>query len=412
MKAIPDTSPDTTAKVAAPRSWLLMVVLVTGHSIKHLYNGGFFIILPEIQRDLSLTNTAVGTLSAARSIAGSATNFPAGFLADRFSRRWAAILGIAMMFIGGFQFLMGSVSSYWPLLLAGTVVGGAISFWHPPAIAALSQRFADRRGFAIALHGTGGSVGEMLGPILVGALLSFLLWKVVLQVSLVPAVATGAIVWLLLRNVHGQTGNLSMPAYLDSLKQLMRNRTLLTVLLATGAYSMVQIAIVTFLPVYLRNNLGYERVETGLFMAAAQVGGIVSQPVLGLLSDRFTRRAVLVPSLLVLAAGILSVGLVAPGWPLIVAVTLMGAFQFPLMALFLASAIDVVGQEVQATIVSLVFGTGTIFGSFSPALAGFLADTFGIQVVFFYASAIAVLGASLLFMAGRGARRVGGAAAT
>lgn len=387
------------AKVAPPHPWLLMVVLVVGHAIKHMYNAGFFIILPEIQRDMNLSNTALGTLSTARSITGSVANLPAGFVADRFSHRWPAILGVAMVIVGIFQFVMGSVSSYWALVLAATVVGGAISFWHPPAIAALSQRFADRRGFAIAMHGTGGSIGEMLGPIVVGTILSLMVWQVVLQVSMVPAVATGVIVWVLLRNMQGQTsGNLSMAGYARSLRQLVRNRPLLRVLLVTGCYSMVQGAVATFLPVYLRNDLGYERIQTGAFLSAAQVGGIISQPIMGFLSDRFGRRAVLAPSLLCLGAGVLAVGVVPAGWPLAVTVVVMGAFQFPLMALFLASAMDMVGQEVQATTVSLVFGSGTIFGSLSPALAGFLADSFGVQVVFFYAATVAAAAAVLLLL--------------
>ena len=40
------------------------------------------------------------------------------------------------------------------------------SLWHLPAAAALSQRFPDRRGFAIAMHGFGSNIGNVLGPLL------------------------------------------------------------------------------------------------------------------------------------------------------------------------------------------------------------------------------------------------------
>ena len=43
-----------------------------------------------------------------------------------------------------------------------TLGGMAITFWHPAAISALSRRFPERRGFAISLHGTGGSIGAEL----------------------------------------------------------------------------------------------------------------------------------------------------------------------------------------------------------------------------------------------------------
>lgn len=389
-------------KPAAPAPALLMAVLVIGHAIKHMYNAGFFIIMPEIQAAWSLSNTQVGTLSTARSIAGSTANLPAGFIADRMSHRWPAILGMAMIVVGVFQFVMGIAGSYWPLLFAAVVVNIAISFWHPPAIAALSQQFAHRRGFAIGMHGTGGSIGEALGPVLVGAIVLALGWQMVLQVSVAPAVLTGVVVWVLMRQLRGQSsGGVTVAAYFATLRRLLAGGPLLVILLVTGTYSMVQLAVGTFLPIYLRNDLGYQPSDVGLYLAGAQVGGIVSQPLLGAASDRFGRRAVLMPSLLLLGAGVMLVGSAPAGLPLAAAIIFMGAFQFPLMALFLASAMDIVGENVQATTVSLVFGSGTIFGSLSPLIAGTLADALGVRTVFGYGAALAVVAAGVLFIGSR-----------
>src|SRR5205814_1002664 len=147
----------------------------------------FFVLIPEIQKAFDLSNTQIGTLATARSIAGSTANLPAGFIADRMSHRWPVILALAMIMVGVFQFVMGSASSYTQLIMAAVVVNIGISFWHPPAIAALSQQFAHRRGFAIGMHGTGGSIGEALGPVIVGSLV-FLGWQTVLKGSGGPAV--------------------------------------------------------------------------------------------------------------------------------------------------------------------------------------------------------------------------------
>ena len=381
----------------APPPWLLMALLVAGHGVKHVYNAGFFIILPQLAVTFGLSNTALGALSTARSLSGSLTNVPAGFLADRYNRHWSVILGLCMTVIGVFSFITGSVDNFFLLAAAAAVMSGAISFWHPSAIAALSQRFPQRRGFALALHGTGGSAGEALGPTLVGGLLLVVAWQWVLRAGLFPALAMGLLVWLMMRHVHGQTpSELTIGAYWSSVKGLVRNPAVLTILLVVGTYSMVQGAVSTFLPVYLGVELGYSSLEMGAFLSAAQVAGIVSQPILGYLSDRLGRRGVLVPSLALLGCGLVATGFVQPGWPLAVTITLMGAFQFPLMALFLATAIDEVGAEVQGTTVSLVFGAGTIFSSVSPTFAGYLADNFSVQIVFFYAAALAFIASALL----------------
>lgn len=55
--------------------------------------------------------------------------------------------------------------------------------------------------------------------------------------------------------------------------------------------------------------------------------------------------------LLCLGMGVADVGSVPAGWPLVATIVFMSAFQFPLMALFLGSAMDMVGQELQATTV-------------------------------------------------------------
>jgi MFS family permease len=384
---------------------VLASVLVTGHAVKHIYNSGFFLILPEIARELSLSNTSVGFLNTARSFAGSGSNIPAGFVADRFSNHWGRILGIAMVVIGVFQFIMGSVDSYWPILICAMVVSIATSFWHPPAIAALSLRFARQRGFAISLHGSGGSVGEALGPILVGALLGILTWQGIVHLSFAPAVLTGIVVWFLMRNTAGPMGaTSSFRRYVGSLREFIGNPHLALIFVSVGAFSMAQAAVNTFLPIYLRNELNYEPIVAGGYLFLGQVAGIVSSPVLGHLSDRYARRTVLEPSLTLLGTGIFTLSVVPEGSALIACVALIGAFMFPMTSLFLAAAMDRVGAAMQATAVSLVFGIGTLFGSFSPTIAGMLADGFGVQAAFQWGAAIALVAAILIAFATARAR--------
>ena len=377
---------------------VLATVLVAGHAIKHTYNAGFFLIIPEIARALSLSNTSVGFLNTARNFAGAASNLPAGFVADSFSNRWGRILGLSMLVIGVFEFVIGSLDAYWPILISAMVVSTAVSFWHPPAIAALSLRFAERRGFAISLHGGGGSIGEALGPILVGGLLGILTWQGILQLSLGPAVLTGIVVWLLMRSTLGHLSETtSFSNYVGGLREFITTPHMAFIFVSVGGFSMAQAAVNTFLPIYLRNELNYSPLITGGHLFLGQAAGIVSSPLLGHLSDRFGRRAVLMPCLMCLSVGIFALSAAPPGFGLLAAVAWNGAFMFPLMALFLATAMDRVGSAVQATTVSLVYGIGTLFGSLSPTIAGILADDFGVQAAFHWGSAIALV-AALLFV--------------
>ena len=370
--------------------YLLLIVLVAGHAFKHIFNAGFFIILPEIKAGLGLTNAGVGMLSTVRTITGGPMNLPAGFLADRFSERFVTILALSITMVGVFHFALGRVETYWQAIVVIIFAMVAIVTWHPAAIGALSRAYSSQRGFVIALHGSGGNIGGAVGPILVGSLLVVLSWRVVLQGSLVPAIIAGLLIWMLLRSVRVESTPVTAGSYLRSFAGLLRNRKLLLILLITGGYAAAQISVTTFLPVYIREDLGRSSLVLGGYLTLVQVMGIGSQPLMGYLSDRLGRKAVIFPSLLGMGLSFLGLYLVPPGLPFILVLAVMGAFMFSIMVVLLVAASDLVAREVQGTVASLVYGAWAVFAGISPLVAGLIADAVGVRNVFLYASAIAV----------------------
>ncbi len=116
---------------------------------------------------------------------------------------------------------------------------------------------------------------------------------------------------------------------------------------------------------------------------------------MGYASDRFGRKSVIVPSLLVLGGTSLALSASLSGWLLVGVVLVMGGFLFSLMSIFLAAASDLVDASSQATTVSMVFGVSVIVSAVVPWIAGSLADVYGIQVTFIRA-AVVVVAAALL----------------
>ena len=228
-----------------------------------------------------------------------------------------------------------------------------------------------------------------------GALLGVVLWRTVLQASAAPALATGALAWLALRGFRAESPSpTSFRAYLTAVLRLLRSPVLVNILVITGGFVSVQAIVMTFLPIYLRVDLGYSALTMSAFLSAANVVGVVSAPVMGFLSDRFSRKAVILPSIVLLGAAALAVPIAESGIPLLLVVLAMGAFMFPLMSIFLAAALDVAGGDVPATIVSLVFGAATVFSGVTPAVAGVLADAYGIEAAFRLAGGIGLVTAA------------------
>ena len=365
---------------------LVLIAMVVGHAVKHVFNAGSMLILPELKTSLGLTNTGIGTLTTTRNIFGGLINLPAGFISDRYASQWAVVLGLTLVGVGGSMLLLGFAHNYWLAMVSLILLSMTITFWHPPAIAALSARYADRRGFAIAMHGMGGNIGEAVGPILTGFLIGFMLWRDVLKLSFIPALVIGVGIYVLLRTIPARSGSTSGREYFGGLKVALGNKNLLLVLTATAFFSGSQIAIMSFLPIYAREDLALSTVATGALVSLLQVAGIASSPVLGHFSDQLGRQVVLLLGFGGLALGSLMLFLTGDGPLFYLAIAVTGLFLFPMMSILLAAAMDVVGDGVQGTTVSLVFGVSIILGAVSGWLAGRIADIYGVDAVFLYAA--------------------------
>ena len=375
----------------------LAATVVLGHAIKHIYNSGLqSILLPEIKLGLGLSATQLGTLAFSRQATGWVSTVGAGYLGDRFPNRASLMLAASLTLIGVSYFLAGSAPTYWLMFLAMLFVGVGPSLYHPPAIGALSRRFPDKRGFAISLHGTGGSVGEVLGPLVTAGALAFLMWRDVLRVSLLPAILAAFVIWAMMRSVPGEVpGSSSARSYLSSLTTLLKKRTLLLLVAVTALRSMGQSSVQVFLPVYLREDLDFSVAKVAVYLALAQVVGVAAQPAMGFLSDKYGRKRVLIPAMA--ALGLLFLALAGAGSELRLLLTIvaLGAFLYSLHTIFIAAAMDIAGGEIQSTVVSLIYGA-SFLGTISPIIAGVIADSYGTTSAFLYGGAVTLVATVVL----------------
>jgi MFS family permease len=396
----------------------LAATVIFGHAVKHVFNSSLPLLLTMLKSDMNLTATQYGVIAGIGRGTSGATTMVAGYLGERFANRAGLMLFVSLSMMGISYFLLGIAPSYWWVLAAMMLVGIGPSLYHPPAIASLSRKFPDRRGFAISLHGTGGSVGEMLGPIVVGLLtteafkvgsiisITYLVafkWNEVLRISVVPALVFAVLVYLLMRNIptaDSETG--SIREYFGDLGILLKDKIMLGLIFVTAFRAMGQASIMYFLPLYLfssfaEGGLGKDQLTVGFYMAGAQVTGIAAQPIMGWLSDRYGRKIVLVPAMTLLGILYISLSFATDGLQLIFNVLALGAFVYSLHTIFIAAAMDVARGKAQSTVVSLIYGA-SFFGTVSPIIAGFLVDSYGIKSSFIY-SGIVALASTLILVA-------------
>ena len=375
----------------------MAAAVVLGHTIKHILNAALqSLLLPKMKIDIGISGTQFGVLAAARQATGGVTTMYGGYLGDRFAHRAPLLLTLSLAWTGVAFFLAGSAPNYWLIFAAMLLAGVGPSLYHPPAIGILSRRFPDKHGFAIALHGTGGSVGQVWGPIVAWGMLALLSWRGVLQVSLLPALLAAFVIWSMMRNIPGGAGgSTSTKAYFTSLGGLLKNQRLQMLLLMGMLLSMGQNAINTFLPVFLLEDLDFSVRRVAIYLSLSQVVGIGAQPLMGVLSDNFGRKTVLVPAMTVLGLLFIALRFADHGMQLTLTIVAMGAFLYSLHSVIIATAIDVAGGATPSTVGSLSYGA-SFLGSVSPILAGVFTDRYGVTSAFVYGGVIVLVATVIL----------------
>jgi MFS family permease len=382
--------------VGADRLWLLGA-LTGGHFIIHWFQQFFPVILPSIKSGLNLTNVEIGALSSAQQLAQGIAPLPLGIVADSMVRHRATLLALSLVIMGAAYFLLGVPIFIWALA-GSALIGLGTAFWHPTAAASLSNRFPERRATALSIHGTGATISDTVTPFCVGFLLANLSWHSAAQLQIIPGLLFGFVMWRALSGMFSDGAGRARRASLHfhQVVALITNAAFLGVSAATGLLQMGRLVILTFLPIYLQEHLHYSPVALGSFVALLHAMGIVSQPILGWLSDRFGRKAVLVPSCFLLGLFFTLLGFVQPGVPLAVVIAASGLFFYTLFNVLNAAVMDVAGANVQASSYGLTTLLTQLIVIPTPIVTGYLIGGMGIESAFIVAGAFLFIAALVL----------------
>ena len=385
-----------TAEIGRPELAFLSM-LTAGHLVVHWYANLLSLALPFIKDYLGLTVFQVGTIVTVQMGVSSGIFIVSGFLADSFRHRSAAIVSGAVVSFGLAFFVIGVSPSYgWTLVGVG-LVGLGTALWHPPAMRALSLRFPDRRGTALSIHGVGASVGDAIGPIIVGAIILVADWKLVLELHLIPALVIAFLLWRglgMMREVGG--ARITLGAYTAGIRTLFADRQVLAVMVSNALIQMGRLSVLAFFPIYIKETLDYSAFVLGVYLALLYVMGTVSQPVLGVLSDRIGRKAILVPSFACMGLLYMAIVVAPAGVLLGLVVGALGMFFYAILNITHTAIMDVAPEGVQASTMGVMALFTLPFTVASPMFAGYLVTEFGIMSAFWYAAVAALLASTIL----------------
>ena len=375
----------------------LQAVCVLGHLANDWAPAAVWLLAPAIGLAFDLKPSQVGLLLSLHAVGASLAYFPAGILADRVRHQGRLLLTTFWWVTLGYL-LASQAPGFWSLAVLLAFAGMGDAAWHPIATGVLVRQMPDRRGQALGIHAVGGTLAEVLSPLLVGFLLSVLDWQTVLQISVVPTALMGIAFFVLVNRVpqrHASTA-ISRADLLDFVRQWSAPRRL-CLIGGLAAYNMALFALMTMSPLYAQRSLGLSPALTGAAFAAAMLLGSVGQPIVGRLSDRSGRLGIFVIGT-VLAAALASTALFSVS-PLATIALLTGAMGVlvAIRSCVLAMAVDHAGQR-EATALGFVYVMLDGVGALGAALAGLVGD-FGLHYSFFFAATLSLVSAVVVTIA-------------
>jgi len=365
----------------------LMWMIALGHAFTHWCPHTFYLLLPFLTKELSLSYSQAGLLITIRAAANFVVNVPSGMLVDLIGRR-GLLMALALIWTGVPYLLVGLSTSYFWIVFFMAFVGIGNYLWHPAAISTLSEHYPERRGFAIAIHAVGPNIGESFAPLLVGILLLYFSWRNVLFLNLIPGLVIAVILWKYLFGNPAmrsqKKAGVSAAHYWAGLRGMAQNSQLLLLVGVAGMRSMTQSGLNTFLPLYLTSELGLSSALVGLYLSVAQTAGLVSTPLAGTISDRSGRKKVIAAGLLSTSAVLVCLAYFKVTWMFIAVLALLGFFLYAIRPVIWAWVLDIGPKEMGGTMVSAFSGAQSVFSSLSPVLCGVIADRWGIVAAFYF----------------------------
>ncbi|CAI49399.1 major facilitator superfamily transport protein [Natronomonas pharaonis DSM 2160] len=347
-------------------------------------------VVPDIVDAFSTSNSAVGLALTGMWAAYALTQFPSGILGDRFGERRVilfAVVGTAVC-----SGLLALSPTFWLFALLALCLGVAAGLHYIVATALLTRNF-ERTGRAIGFHVTGAPLAGLLAPAAAALVATWYGWRAAVLVGAAVAVPAAALFAATVRPEPPQFPDRRMRdrVELGSIVRLYRRGPILyaTVLSVLGAFTWQ--ATASFLPAFLEAHHGLSRaVAGGLFSVYFFIHGAL-QPLMGSLSDRFSRDAI---AAVTMGLGVVGYGSVVVGdsFSLVVAATVCVGVAMTWGAPLQSKFIDVLGEQERGAGFGLVRTVYMLLGALGSVAIGVVADLFGWPVAFGSLAGIMALG--------------------
>jgi MFS family permease len=274
---------------ALPARWRLLTILTASYGAGAFGMLGISPLSPSLVDGFGLTRFQVAFLIPSIYLAGLLFSLPGGRLADRLGVRPAFLGGLVVAAIG--LLAAALAPGFLAFLLCLFVAGSGWSVVNPALGKAIIDAFpVGERGIAMGVKQMGLTLGGLVAALVLPAIAAALGWRYAIGACSVIVAVPVALGWRPLAAFRTGARGAPVPAGATDAGSTWwwARRPALVIFFAAGfVLGMVQGAVLSYLPLFTIQALGFDKIGAGLLVAASQAGGAVSRLVLGAASDRW-----------------------------------------------------------------------------------------------------------------------------
>ncbi len=290
-------------------------------------------LLPEFGRDLAMSTFQLGAVTTVFAAGRLLADLPGGYMADRWPAR--RLMGMAAAGVGLGSLLLGASGSPLPVYVAALLLGLSSATTNTTGMTYFSNAAGSGlRGTSMAVFSAGLLGGQAVGPAAAGLIASAGGWRLAMYgAAAVAALVSVTLVWA------SRSDRMDRRPDSETSVEVLRNGPGWRLMLLLQSVSFVMMFTLgavpqTLVPLIGSGVLGLNAAAIGLALGLGGFSRFVGTLVGGRLSDRVSRKAALVPGLLIQAAG---VGLLAlrptvVTWLAAIVVMSVGSFGVPVAA--------------------------------------------------------------------------------
>jgi ACS family hexuronate transporter-like MFS transporter len=273
-----------------PARWRLLTILTTAYGAGAFGMLGISPLSPSLVEGFGLTRLQVALIVPSIYLGGLFFSMPGGRLADRIGVRRSLLGGLA---VGAGGLVAGAAApGFAGFLLCLFVAGIGWSVVNPALGKAIMDVFPlHERGVAMGIKQMGLTLGGVAAALALPGVAALLGWRAAIATCALVVAVPVALGWRPLAPLDAgvpAAGRAAAvpPATLGAWSWL--RRPALVVFFGSGlVLGMVQAAVLSYLPLYCVQALGFDAIGAGFLVACSQAGGAVSRLVLGAASDRW-----------------------------------------------------------------------------------------------------------------------------